>query len=67
MSRIIQTQIHDSVEEKRQKVDLLIDEASFFRLEVFMEIQTLTQFQAHYNSLLPMIFVGQGNLANKFP
>jgi hypothetical protein len=45
MARIIQTQIQDSIEGKRQKIALVIDEASLLRLEVFMELHTLTQFQ----------------------
>jgi type II secretory pathway predicted ATPase ExeA len=65
MARIIQTQIQDSVEGKKQKVALIIDEASLLRLEVFMELHTLTQFQADSKPILPIVFAGQNNLLDK--
>jgi type II secretory pathway predicted ATPase ExeA len=65
MARIIQSQIQDSVEGKKQKVALVIDEASLLRLEVFMELHTLTQFQADSKPMLPIIFAGQNNLLDK--
>ena len=65
MARLIQTQIQDSVEGKKQKVALVIDEASLLRLEVFMELHTLTQFQGDSKPLLPIIFAGQSNLLDK--
>jgi general secretion pathway protein A len=65
LARSIQTQIQDTVEGKKQKVAVIIDEASLLRLEVFQELHTLTQFAADSKPLLPMIFAGQSNLLDK--
>ena len=46
---------------KRQKVVLVIDEASLLRLDVFKELHTLTQFDQEDWSL-PMILAGQNSL-----
>jgi general secretion pathway protein A len=50
---------------KKQKVVLLIDEASLLRLDVFAELHTLTQFEGDSKPLLPMILAGQNNLLDK--
>lgn len=46
---------------KRQKVILVMDEASLLRLDVFKELHTLTQFDQEDGSL-PMILAGQNSL-----
>ena len=50
---------------KKQKVVLLIDEASLLRLEVFAELHTLTQFEGDSKPLLPILLAGQNNLLDK--
>lgn len=50
---------------KKQKVVLLIDEASLLRLEVFAELHTLTQFEGDSKPILPIILAGQNNLLDK--
>jgi general secretion pathway protein A len=47
------------------RLALLIDESSVLRLEVFMELHTLPQFQADSKPMLPMIFAGQNDLRDK--
>jgi len=44
------------------KVILIIDEASLFRLGVFTELHTLTQFEGDSKPFLPLILAGQSNL-----
>ena len=65
LTRIIRRAILDLVLSKKQKVVLLIDEASLLRLEVFAELHTLTQFEGDSKPLLPMILAGQNNLLDK--
>jgi general secretion pathway protein A len=65
LTRIIRKAILDLVLGKKQKVVLLIDEASLLRLEVFAELHTLTQFEGDSKPILPMILVGQNNLLDK--
>ncbi|MCX5910246.1 MAG: hypothetical protein NTY64_24500 [Deltaproteobacteria bacterium] len=50
MARFIQNQIQDTVESKKQKIVVLIDEAFLLRMEVFQELHTLTQFAADSTS-----------------
>jgi general secretion pathway protein A len=62
--RIIRRQILELTQNRKQKVVLVIDEASLLRLEVFGEIHTLTQFDGDSKPLLPVIFSGQNNLVD---
>jgi len=55
MSRMIQGQVQKMVEGKKQKV----------AMEVFLELHTLTQFEADSKPLLPIVFAGQNNLLDK--
>ena len=41
-----------------------IDEASLLRLEVFAELHTITQFEGDSKPWLPIILIGQNNLAD---
>lgn len=63
--RVIRKSILDLVLGKKQKVVLLIDEASLLRLEVFAELHTLTQFEGDSKPLLPLLLAGQNNLLDK--
>ena len=64
LTRIIRKSILDLVS-KKQKVVLLIDEASLLRLEVFAELHTLTQFEKDSKPILPLLLAGQNNLLDK--
>jgi general secretion pathway protein A len=57
--------LRDLVLAKKQKVVLVIDEASLLRIDVFSEIHTLTQFEQDSQNLLSMVFVGQPTLLEK--
>ncbi len=65
LTRIIRKVILELVLSKKQKVVLLIDEASLLRLEVFAELHTLSQFEGDSKPFLPMILAGQNNLLDK--
>lgn len=65
LTRVIRKSILDLVLGKKQKVVLLIDEASLLRLEVFGELHTLTQFEGDSKPLLPLLLAGQNNLLDK--
>jgi type II secretory pathway predicted ATPase ExeA len=65
LTRKIRKSILELTLEKRQKVVLLIDEASLLRLDVFAELHTLTQFEGDSKPLLPVILAGQNNLLDK--
>ncbi len=65
LTRIIRKCILDLVLSKKQKVVLLIDEASLLRLEVFAELHTLTQFEGDSKPILPLLLAGQNNLLDK--
>jgi type II secretory pathway predicted ATPase ExeA len=65
LTRTIRKAILDLSLGKRQKVVLLIDEASLLRLEVFAELHTLTQFEGDSKPLLPLLLAGQNNLLDK--
>jgi general secretion pathway protein A len=61
----LKKEIVDLVLEKKQKVVLIVDEASLMRLEVFAELHTLCQFEKDAKPWLPIILVGQTSLADK--
>lgn len=64
LTRIIRRQITEITTARKQKVVLIIDEASLLRLEVFIELHTITQFEADSKPLLPIILAGQNNLVD---
>ncbi|CAO0822674.1 hypothetical protein DFAR_3220005 [Desulfarculales bacterium] len=49
--------------EPQEATFLIIDEASFFKLQVLAEVHTITQFQGSSKPILPIILAGQNNLA----
>jgi len=65
LTRRIRQAILELVQGKKQKVVLLIDEASLLRLEVFAELHTLTQFEGDSKPILPIILAEQNNLLDK--
>jgi len=64
LTRIIRRQILELTTTRKQKVVLIIDEASLLRLEVFTELHTITQFEGDSKPLLPIILAGQNNLVD---
>lgn len=64
LTRQIKNQIHNLVVTKKQQPLFIIDEASLLRLDVFIELHTLTQFEGDSKPWLPIILAGQNNLAD---
>ena len=64
LTRCIREQIVSVVTQLHQQLLLVIDEASLMRIEVFAELHTLTQFQGDSKPWLPIVLVGQKNLAD---
>ena len=65
MVKTIKKEIVNLVLEKKQKVVLIVDEASLMRLEVFAELHTICQFEQDQKPWLPIILVGQTSLVDK--
>lgn len=65
MTKTIKQEIANLVLEKKQKVVLIVDEASLMRLEVFAELHTLCQFEKDRKPWLPIILLGQTSLIDK--
>ncbi len=63
LTRMIKKQISELAQKRIQPV-LVIDEASLLRLEVFAELHTITQFEGDSKPWLPIILIGQNNLAD---
>jgi len=59
------TTLKDIVASKKQKVILIVDEASLLRPDVFAEVHTLTQFENDSKNLISVVFAGQANLIDK--
>lgn len=57
----IKHEIMESVGKKMNTV-LIVDEASLLRLEVFVELHTLCQFEMDSKPWLPLVLAGQSNL-----
>ena len=60
----IKREIAETVSKKTNTV-LVVDEASLLRLEVFVELHTLCQFEMDAKPWLPLILTGQANLIDK--
>jgi general secretion pathway protein A len=65
MLRLIKKEITETVQEKKMKVVLIVDEASLLRLEVFAELHTICQFEKDSKPWLPIILAGQNSLIDK--
>jgi type II secretory pathway predicted ATPase ExeA len=63
--RLIKKAVEETVQEKKMKIVLVVDEASLMRLEVFGEIHTITQFEQDSKPWLPVILAGRTNLIDK--
>lgn len=64
LTRRIREQVVNVVNQLHQQILLVIDEASLLRIEVFAELHTLTQFEGDSKPWLPIVLVGQKNLAD---
>jgi len=65
MTRTIRKEIMELTENKKIKAVLIIDEASLLRLEVFVELHTICQFDKDSKPYLPVILAGQSSLVDK--
>jgi type II secretory pathway predicted ATPase ExeA len=65
MTRSIRKEIMELTENKKIKAVLIIDEASLLRLEVFVELHTICQFDKDSKPYLPVILAGQSSLVDK--
>lgn len=61
-TRTIRKEVTDLIKEKGQKPIVIIDEASLLRLEVLIELHTITQFQGDSKPWLPIVLAGQSSL-----
>ncbi len=64
LTRMIRKQISELAQNRKRQPVLIIDEASLLRLEVFAELHTITQFEGDSKPWMPIILVGQNNLAD---
>jgi len=62
MTGRIKREVLDLINGKKQTAILVIDEASLLRLEVFVELHTLCQFEMDSKPYLPLVLAGQSNL-----
>jgi type II secretory pathway predicted ATPase ExeA len=65
MTHLIRKEIVELIEGKKMKTALIVDEASLLRLEVFVELHTICQFDKDSKPYLPLILAGQANLVDK--
>ena len=65
LTDLIRKEIVELIENKKIRVVLIIDEASLLRLEVFVELHTICQFEKDSKPYLPLILAGQANLVDK--
>ncbi len=65
LTREIKQRVFELVREKRQQPIIIVDEASLLKLEVFVELHTITQFDFDSKPWLPIILIGQSNLVDK--
>lgn len=61
-TREIRKEVKELIKEKGQKPVVVVDEASLLRLEVLIELHTVTQFEGDSKPWLPIILAGQINL-----
>jgi len=63
-TREIRKEVRELIKEKGQKPIVIVDEASLLRLEVLIELHTITQFEGDSKPWLPIILAGQINLVH---
>ena len=64
MTGRIKREIVEITQANKNKIVLVIDEASLLRLDVFTELHTLTQYEKDSKPFLPIIMAGQINLVD---
>jgi general secretion pathway protein A len=62
MTDRIKREVLELIHGKKQNTVLVIDEASLLRLEVFVELHTLCQFEMDSKPYLPIVLAGQTHL-----
>ena len=69
MTDRIKREVLEQIHGKKRHVVLIIDEASLLRLEVFVELHTLCQFEMDSKPYLPIVMAGQSHLVDhlKYP
>lgn len=65
MTGAIKGQVLELTRGKKKNTILVIDEASLLRIEVFVELHTLCQFEMDCKPYLPLVLAGQSNLIDK--
>jgi general secretion pathway protein A len=65
LTREIKQRVFELVREKRQQPVIIVDEASLLKLDVFVELHTITQFDFDSKPWLPIVLIGQNNLIDK--
>jgi type II secretory pathway predicted ATPase ExeA len=65
MTGLIKREVLELINGKKKNTVLVIDEASLLRLEVFVELHTLCQFEMDCKPYLPLVLAGQSNLIDK--
>ncbi len=65
LTKAIRRRVFELNCEKRQKPVIIIEEASLLRLEVFVELHTITLFECDSKPWLPIVLVGQNQLLDK--
>jgi general secretion pathway protein A len=65
LSKKFKEAISEIVINKKNKVIVMIDEASLLRVDVFAELHTITQFNYDSNSLFALVLSGQNTLLDK--
>ena len=57
--------LQDLVKAKKQRVILILDEASLLRAEIFAELHTISQFDGDSKNLISIVLAGQAMLLDK--
>jgi len=65
LTREIKRRVFELIREKRQQPVIIVDEASLLKLEVFVELHTITQFDFDSKPWLPIVLIGQNYLIDK--
>lgn len=65
LTRKIKQRVFEFIREQKQQPVIIVDEASLLKLDVFVELHTITQFDFDSKPWLPIILIGQNNLVDK--
>ena len=65
LTREIKQRVYELVREKRRQPIIIVDEAALLKLDVFVELHTITQFDFDSKPWLPIVLIGQNYLIDK--